>query len=477
MQNILLGPPGTGKTTTLLSLVDEQFQKGIEPNRIGFFSFTTKAANEAVERACTKFKLKPTDLPYFKTVHSLAFNWLGMSTQGVLNRKHYRQIFDLLGIEYTGKAIDEDDTNSGSGATLGDKILFIQNLSKAKMRPLKDEWEESDFNEEVLWDELERFQRTLDDYKAAHGLIDFNDMLEMFIEHPGHKPIFDAIFVDEAQDLSKLQWSALDKILPTCPTVYIAGDDDQAIFRWAGADVDHFISLEGNARVLNKSYRLRKNVHSICHGIISQVDNRRQKEFNPREDGGYVEYISDCSDIDMSSGTWLLLARNSYLLRAYEDICLSSGYSYSGRNSPLESDELKAIRAYENWRKGNMPSDSERKLILKFSRTLPDKPSIIWHEQLTKMDVKLREYFIAALRRGESLTKVPRIRISTIHGAKGAEADNVVVMSDISNRCYQALQLNPDDEHRVAYVAASRARENLYVIMPRTSNFYDYSML
>ena len=49
--NIILGPPGTGKTSTLLSLVEEYIDKGISPNKIGYFAFTNRAANEAKERA------------------------------------------------------------------------------------------------------------------------------------------------------------------------------------------------------------------------------------------------------------------------------------------------------------------------------------------------------------------------------------------------------------------------------------------
>ena len=77
MKTIVLGPPGTGKTQTLLGEVDKYLKK-TDPNRIGYFSFTQKAAYEARDRAIDKFNLTEDDLPYFRTLHSLAFRRLGI---------------------------------------------------------------------------------------------------------------------------------------------------------------------------------------------------------------------------------------------------------------------------------------------------------------------------------------------------------------------------------------------------------------
>ena len=80
MKTIILGPPGTGKTTTLLNLVDEFIQDGVRPKQIGYFSFTKKAATEAASRAADKFSLDiDNDLTFFRTLHSYAFNRVEIS--------------------------------------------------------------------------------------------------------------------------------------------------------------------------------------------------------------------------------------------------------------------------------------------------------------------------------------------------------------------------------------------------------------
>ena len=77
MKTIVLGPPGTGKTTTLLKKVDH-YLKETDPDKIGYFAFTQKAAYHARDEAIKKFNLAEDDLPYFRTLHSLAFRKLGL---------------------------------------------------------------------------------------------------------------------------------------------------------------------------------------------------------------------------------------------------------------------------------------------------------------------------------------------------------------------------------------------------------------
>ena len=96
----------------------------------------------------------------------------------------------------------------------------------------------------------------------------------------------------------------------------------------------------------------------------------------------------------------------------------------------------------------------------------------IWHKAFDRVSDKEKQYLIACLRRGEKFTKEPRIKISTIHGAKGSEADNVVVLTDIGQKSWLQMQKDPDDEIRVFYVALTRVKENLHIVQPTTSRSF-----
>ena len=79
-------------------------------------------------------------------------------------------------------------------------------------------------------------------FKKSKNLLDFTDMLDIFIKEETI-PQLDIIFVDEAQDLTTKQWKVIERINEYCKFRYIAGDDDQAIYRWAGADVKRFLNI------------------------------------------------------------------------------------------------------------------------------------------------------------------------------------------------------------------------------------------
>ena len=84
MINIILGPPGTGKTTTLLNICKQKKQEGISWDKIGFFSFSKKAAYEARDRAREKFQASKDDLIHFRTLHSFAYKHLPLKENSLM---------------------------------------------------------------------------------------------------------------------------------------------------------------------------------------------------------------------------------------------------------------------------------------------------------------------------------------------------------------------------------------------------------
>ena len=200
----IFGPPGTGKTTTLLNMVDEALSSGVTPNKIAFLAFTRKAAHEAKERACQRFKLDPQkDLYYFRTLHSLALTLSDIRTEQVMQAENYRELSEKIGITLHVDRPSSDDLPDMLKAH--DPILGLINLARLRRVSLKEQYDNSTVEEP--WVTVDYVDRGLRKYKEANGLFDFTDMLEQFVQE-SHRycPDFDLCFLDEAQDLSPLQW-------------------------------------------------------------------------------------------------------------------------------------------------------------------------------------------------------------------------------------------------------------------------------
>jgi len=488
---VILGPPGTGKTTTLLELIEKELEQGTQPTDIGFFTFTRKAVNEGKERAMTKFGVSNNELPYFRTLHSLAFRQLGLTRENVMGREDIIELNEKLNLKLTGRTQTED--GHLFAMTHDDRLAFIENLARMRHVSLEEQWHSVD--DAVGWFELERYSRGLKLFKEDKLLVDYTDMLHKFI-HEGTIPKLDVMFVDEAQDLSPIQWAVVRKLADNSKHIYVAGDDDQAIYKWAGADVDYLISNSKNAMVLKQSYRIPASVHEYAKKCISQVGSRIHKTWHPRKDKGQVRWEPNINLLNMEKGDWLVLARTNYLLEDVDDYCRNEGWFFEVKGRPsIPESKIRAVLYWEKLRKGEGIPLNECANILKFVKVVdykkldtldanvtlhyqdlkshfPDLPDGKWFDVFTLLSPKEVSYIRAMLRRGEKITKQPRIRLSTIHAAKGGEATNVVLLTDITTRVYKNYQQNPDDENRVFYVGVTRTKENLYLIEPKTTRCY-----
>jgi superfamily I DNA/RNA helicase len=128
-------------------------------------------------------------------------------------------------------------------------------------------------------------------------------MLDKFLKKGNIKNKFDVIFVDEAQDLSLIQWAVINKLEKENKGVdiWIAGDDDQAIFGWAGADVNSFINWKAEKIPLEQSERVPSQIQQIALSIIERVEeNRLNKNYHPKKEKGEIFERFKLIDIEKS---------------------------------------------------------------------------------------------------------------------------------------------------------------------------------
>ena len=488
MKTIVLGPPGTGKTHTLLNEVDNCL-KQTDPNKIGYFSFTQKAAYEARDRAIEKFNLTEDDLPYFRTLHSLAFRRLGIKKENVMQRKHYVDLGNKINMRIDYNEYDEEQT--GIFTTHSDYLRVIQ-LARLRGITPEQQYNLREHSQDLSVRDLKILDNELKAYKKQYGLIDFNDMISEFIKSDVC-PKFDTVFIDEAQDLSRMQWDMATALMLNAQDSFIAGDDDQAIFRWAGADVDSFITQTGKILNLAQSYRVPGVVHDFAMGIVKRISKRLHKEWAPKSKSGQLSYYHDFQDVDMTKGEWFVLARTRHMLNDLENVLYSKGLYYRNKfKKGYEKDLYEAVIDWEEWRKNKDLNTDQIKRIASYmspnnyakenlqyldkdkSYNIEDaynnqglKTKTVWYEAFDSAPQKQIKYIRKMRANGEQLNKSPRILLSTIHGVKGSEAENVVLLTDLSKNTQKSMDRYPDDENRLFYVGATRTKDHLHIIRPK----------
>jgi DNA helicase-2/ATP-dependent DNA helicase PcrA len=458
--------------------------------KIGYFAFTKKAATEARDRAIQKFPhLNPdTDFPFFRTLHSLAYRCLGISTKDMMSPEHYKEFALEAGIELAIESGDEE-----FAVKADNPILNEINIARIRGMDLRTHYNLSKMD--IEWFHFEYVERAYRHYKTSHSLLDFTDLLEHVLLEPERLPKLETLIIDEAQDLSRLQWRLVEQLSLRAQRCFLAGDDDQAVYTWAGADVASFLGFSGDVKILDQSYRVPSKIHALANKVVTRIKQRQPKVWKAREEEGSISYYNDFQQVDISQGNWLILASANYMLTDMHDWIKSQGLLFErhGQRSVSES-ILIAVLGWEKLRKGGEVPFHVLKVIYKYLDsgfikhghkmlrtadqaamftldTLKEKHGLlsdeIWHKALTKISEDRRDYLVSLLRRNTRLTGHVPIKLSTIHGAKGGEADNVLLLSDLSTRFAKDYDKNSDDINRLLYVGITRAKQTLHIVLPK----------
>jgi len=305
--------------------------------------------------------------------------------------------------------------------------------------------------------------------------------------------------VDEAQDTTPASWSMLRRIIPQEARIVLAGDDDQTIYGFAGADGTQLLRFEAEREVLPQSYRLARRIKAEADLISQRIRVRYPKEYAPRDAEGMVRDILDLNQIEIGQGeeSWLLLARSGYQLSEYIRYCEERGLVYSVNGGPWswDRDEVRAALAFERLRAGKTVRRVDyRRLVPYLVQAVPAGElqetvtwddvfrderfkglrELPWHKALS-LPPAVTSYVKRGRRRGESFTQPGRVRISTIHRAKGAEADQVVLLRAMPKAPHASLtrasQSHQDAERRAWYVGVTRAKHQLTWVSRGTRQF------
>jgi len=503
---LILGPPGTGKTTRLIQEISEALAEGAHPSRIGVISFTRKAIEEMVSRACERFDLEAKDFPYMRTSHSFGFRALGLQPQDIMSKEDYDLIGGMIGLTFEGRMRNDLEDGLTMPSIGGSGAEYLQMSSRARLRmvSLDQEYNEA-ANRNLYYEKLVQLHEQIEEYKRTSNKYDYVDMIEKFIDH-GETPNLDYLFVDEAQDFTPLQWHMAAKIADASDKVFVAGDDDQAIHRWTGVDVDLFNKCSNNIEVLDRSYRIPAAVHRLAVGISDRIHDRHEKVFEPRAEEGTVEWIHHLEEAPLHEGSWTIMARtNGYVYDLAEKIKgMGFKYSIKGKSSVSETlvsniytwDDLCADKAVGLQRikdfYASVPKQGKNAVVKRGSTQQLD---VLAPDAELKMDeLRLqfgllagpehsaydvlrvggaeRDYIDAMHRRGDNLLSEPRIKLSTFHAMKGGEDDNCLVYLASTKAAVESEY--PDDEHRAFYVAVTRTRHNLYIL--QSNNKYRYTI-
>ena len=564
----LFGGPGSGKTTALLDRVDELLERDdVTIRDILVVSYTRAAAAEVRERLAERLDVSPRALKgNVATMHAKAYELLDLSRGDVVGEDDKQEFCEEYGVEF-------EDEYSGAGrrtarsTTIGNKIIATSQWLQRTRRDVS-EWYDVPFQwnvEEVrlppdidpnaqegnkytpTWPsdddriDVPDVIRAWRSYKGEHGLVGFADMLER-VKQRSLVPHVDHLVIDEFQDITTLQYGVYEEWKPHMDRVLIAGDDDQVVYAWQGADPNLLLDADRDEDVvLPNSYRLPSRVLSVVNQEIRHIDNRQEKDLKPRKEGGTVEGIDSPSMLDLARNvrytieqgnddeTIMVLFRARYQLFRFIDEFLPLGMPFSAlTDQRMWTDRLtqyvRAVEALdaeeeldglEARRLADMLQDSafgtnDRDELFDYIDELEEGSDA---DDLTELTVdpdtilEFAPFAPGTDSAGDMLRKVTsfqrnsveayfdgdyqemdpsRVRIGTIHSAKGREADHVFVATDLTEKVVEQMAASVDDtevpgveeftsktdpvpiltdnERRVFYVGMSRARERLVLL-------------
>ena len=582
----IIGGPGCGKTTKLLTILKNQFKNGLRHDQVAIVAFARATVFHLQKRAKDELNYSEDQQKSIKTIHSYCMDKL--KDYEVFAANHKREFKKKIKVDpdnWIKIDTDLDDTEDKNEfavwTEIEDKklglILNLIGLARHNMSTdLKGLIEYYNLNEnhgydKIREDEIIYTYNRYNKFKKQHNLIDFEDMLHKALHKDIIFPEYKILMVDEVQDLSLLEWKVVAKLalgifqgpkmkrLGGSEEFYMAGDDDQAIYHWKGCNVDIFqkwACQEERRIVLPHTHRLPKKIFTLARRIVKNIETRlpRKKDYvcspTKEKEEGIVDNITSLEEIEdkIKVGTNMIMcARSGAKWHPFVRYLKDRGLVWKQKTNATHGKKFlpsvgeKVVKTIEDWRLlqqgGGLEGKAVQNLISHFRENLITRgkkgaltdtnlcPEAFKNSdnKFTFQELQKKYHVLADIQKDwfdvckfqtdrikghkkpnalydsmddynnylkmaydldPTFTKTD-ILVSTIHGIKGMERDSVVVNTIWTWPSWKNyLAGTPqqiDEELRIAYVAITRAKHELYLLSPmkdaKSENYFPFGEL
>ena len=471
----------THNTRRLIEEVSKELETR-RPEELAFVTFTRKGAEEGLRRVCSKLMFEPEDLPYFRTLHSLTFHALNLKGTQMFGRLDQRKFNKEFGYN-----VNRCEVDTGKVAATTDSLYLdfydMERSGALTSRQLAEADIEKAYYNQIV--------RNYEAYKAREEKVDFFDCLIKYVENGEALPVKVAM-IDEAQDITALQWKVIDKAFRKAEKIIIAGDDKQSIYAYSGARPDFLIQLSKQFPVehLSKSYRIPYSVYKLSVAITNFIGEKTEQKAEPRMENGegmimqlnglerILNFLDEsCIKNDPDKTAWYILARNNCFLEEPKKVLEEALIPYwTAEGFFMGGEIMKRLKDYENfkmegYRDPKKKEDFQRKFGIE-DFTQPFTETNLFTEGRKWVYASYIEKY--GLKKLEEMCKWnPQVLVSTIHHVKGGECQNCAIMLDTTRKTKGNVFENIDEELRILYVGVTRAKENLFLIDSKNGEGYD----
>lgn len=540
----IAGPPGTGKTTKLVEIYYKHLVEKYSPTDIIVISHTNTAADHIRgkiydDESIDDFQKKTGNEIFHLVKQSKASLEENVTTvhkfckNRVKGKAFLIEDYDILKTLYPmfDKYTSNKKFNSVQGLFAVHPFFKFKSFAKDNGREVLDYYRSLTFEEKEDYqytaEELIKMQECYIKFKTNEKIngrttkiIDFQDMVEDFYNNKeeSEKLCKDIkiLIVDEAQDSSVIQRKAEEVMSKNVDYFYKAGDPDQAIFEFAGADPDSFHREFANPEIeLEQGYRCPRIINDYCKKIIQDI----WKEYNytriwkPREENGKIvegeifnlssltqdPFASELKNrIQNTTEDFIFTYRGGepremihYLMEIGMPIAIPNKEK-SRFKFKYPTNEVKNQREFLSFSRGEYKSLTKIKAMFKGIHpqyqlktieqleaadsgsydikwlvdkgfVVPGVKNIDDFQKISKvLTIQMKNYIREIVNNNRDLEK-KRVFLENIHTIKGKEFDNVVFDFKLTR------QENPFSKKRMKFVACSRARKTLWLLKSTTN--------